>query len=136
MAPGSAYPRRVSRRTLLRAVRRHRVLVAVACALAVATTGSALTATNTGTGGKAGDGTGAISGYAVSGISYTLNVADPRNIESVRFTLDGPASSVRARINTGAWAVCVPAAGVNTWTCPLGTVAAIAALTLQVVAAS
>ncbi len=37
---------------------------------------------------KAGDGTGAISGYTVSNVNYNLNAANPSNIDSVTFHVD------------------------------------------------
>lgn len=37
---------------------------------------------------KAGDGTGAISGYTVSNVNYNLNAANPSNIDSVTFDVD------------------------------------------------
>ena len=47
----------------------------------------AFAAANTVPASSAGDGSGAISGYTVSAIHYTLNAANPGNVDSVAFTL-------------------------------------------------
>jgi hypothetical protein len=49
---------------------------------------TAMTAANTVPASKAGDGSGAISGYTVSAVHYNLNTTNPQNIDSVTFTLD------------------------------------------------
>lgn len=79
---------RVRRRTVL--------VVALAAALALAT--YAFTASNTVPGTKAGKGEGAISGYAVSGLAYSLSAANPANIDSVAFTLDASATTVKVKV--------------------------------------
>jgi hypothetical protein len=47
---------------------------------------------------RAGDGVGAVSGYAISGVHYELRATDPTLLESVSFNLDAPATDVTARI--------------------------------------
>ena len=79
---------RVRRRTVL--------VVALAAALALAT--YAFTASNTVPGTKAGKGEGAISGYTVSGLAYSLSAANPANIDSVAFTLDASATTVKVKV--------------------------------------
>ena len=99
----------------------------------------AYTNSNTVSAGHAGDGTGVISGYKVTGVQYTLNSADPTLIEGVSFTLDAAASTVRASINGGGYAVCTStnAPTDTTWDCALPDSAGVAAATdLTVVAAS
>ena len=77
-------------------VRRRMVLiVAFAAALALAT--YAFTASNVVPGTKAGKGEGAISGYTVSGVAYTL-AANPANVDSVAFTLSSAATTVKAKL--------------------------------------
>jgi hypothetical protein len=49
---------------------------------------TAMTAANTVPASKAGDGSGAISGYTVSAVHYNLNATNPQSIDSVTFTLD------------------------------------------------
>lgn len=75
--------------------RRLALLLAVAAALALAT--YAFTASNTVPGSKAGKGEGTISGYTVSAVAYTL-ASNPANIDSVAFTLDSAATSVKAKL--------------------------------------
>lgn len=75
---------------------------------AVAMAGSAYTNTNTfAAEPRAGAGSQAISGYAVSAVHYDLNATDPQNIDSIDFRLDKqPASgaTIKYRLsNTGAW---------------------------------
>jgi hypothetical protein len=72
------------------------VVVAFATALALAT--YAYTAANVVPGSKAGKGEGAISGYTVSGIAYTLNASNPATIDSVAFTLNAAATTVKAKL--------------------------------------
>ena len=78
-------------------VRRRMVLVvALAAALALAT--YAFTASNTVPGTKAGKGEGAITGYTVSAIAYTLSTTNAANIDSVAFTLSASATTVKAKV--------------------------------------
>jgi hypothetical protein len=65
------------------------------CALALHV---AFTAANVVPGTKAGDGAGAITGYTVTNVQYQLDAADASLIESVSFTLDAAATSVRAKV--------------------------------------
>ena len=59
----------------------------------------AFTAANTVPATKAGDGSGAISGYTVSAIDYSLNATNPQNIDSVSFTLSAaPAAGATVKI--------------------------------------
>jgi hypothetical protein len=107
--------RKMSFRTLL--------LFILILILAAATYGFANTNTiNGGSDTYAGEGSGTISGYAVTGITYTLDASYPSNITTVVFTLDQSATTVRAAINDGAvkWAdSCVLGGGV--WTCTFTT---------------
>lgn len=119
---------RVRRRTVL--------VVALAVALALAT--FAFTASNTVPGSKAGKGEGAISGYAVSSVAYTLNSTTPSNIDSVAFTLDAAAATVKAKLvsSSGTYTDCTVAGGVNV-TCDFSPdVAVLSANELSVIATS
>jgi hypothetical protein len=87
---------------------------------------------------NAGDGETGISGYTVSNVHYTLNAANPANIDSVSFTLN-PAmvagGSVQVQlVNGGAWFNCsgIPGASI---TCTTTGVTALAANNLRVIAA-
>ena len=81
---------------MLRIRRRTVLVVAFAAALALAT--YAFTASNIVPTSKAGKGEGAISGYTISGIAYTLNTTTPSNIDSVAFTLSAAATTVKAKL--------------------------------------
>ena len=83
-------------------------LVILMLVLATATYGFANT--NTVPAGQAGEGSGAISGYTVSNVVYTLNAADPTAFASVAFDLDAAASDVYAGLDDGTgidWVSCV-----------------------------
>lgn len=96
---------RVRRRTVL--------VVALAASLALAT--YAFTASNTVPATKAGKGEGAITGYTVSGIAYTLSAANPANIDSVAFTLSASAATVKAKLvqSSTAYTDCVVTGGTS-----------------------
>ena len=83
--------------------------------------------------GRAGDGSGTISGYNVTNIRYNLNEANPSNLDSVTFDLDASATNVKARVNAGTWATCTGGPTTD-WTCNVGGTVA-SATSLQVVAA-
>jgi hypothetical protein len=104
-------------RTIDRRRRRRTVIVLVAAAaLALAT--YAFTATNTVPATKAGDGAGAITGYNVTNVAYQLDATDPSNIESVSFTLDAAAGTVKARVvSTASYTDCTGVG--NNWTCDI-----------------
>ena len=64
-----------------------KVFVIAIVAFAFASVATAYAAANTVPASKAGDGSGAISGYTVSAIHYNLN-STPTTIDSVTFTLN------------------------------------------------
>ena len=70
----------------------------VLVAFAFASVATAYAATNTIPPTAAGDGAGAISGYAISAIHYNLNATNPGNIDSVTFTTDTLSGEVLAMI--------------------------------------
>jgi hypothetical protein len=89
-------------------------LIAVICAGAGA---YAFTASNTVPGSSAGAGSGAISGYTVSNIAYTLG-STPTDLASVAFTLDKAAATVKAQVQTGgSWYSCTNGGSGNDWSC-------------------
>jgi hypothetical protein len=63
-----------------------KVLLVVIVAFAFASVATAYAASNTVPASKAGDGSGAMSGYIISAIHYVLN-STPTTIDSVTFTL-------------------------------------------------
>ena len=80
----------------LRWTTRMRVLLAAVAALAVGSAAYGFTATNTVPATNAGDGSGAISGYTVSGVHYTLSGS---NATGVTFTLSAPAIPTGGTVN-------------------------------------
>lgn len=83
----------------------------------------------------AGDGSGTISGFTITNVSYSLNPANPANISATTFTISpASASQVYVSLNNGvSWASCTNSAGsVN---CALSGVTAAGASTLRIVAA-
>ncbi|HET7009296.1 MAG TPA: hypothetical protein VFI11_00850 [Anaerolineales bacterium] len=83
----------------------------------------------------AGDGNGAILGYTVSNVVYTLDGnGDPSDIDEVSFTLDAAASEAFVSFDGGTtWTTCVPA-GMNV-TCSGLSQSVLAAANLRIVAA-
>ena len=116
--------------------RKRRTILVALLAFVLATAAYAFTASNTfpDGGGNAGDGTGTISGYAVSNVSYDLNDANPATLDSVSFDLDDDATEVRVRVNAGSWVLC--SGGPTSFTCNISGTSTQAANSLQVAAAS
>jgi len=117
---------------------RRRTIVVAVLALAVASGVYAFAATNTVPGSTAGAGSGAISGYTVSNIQYTLNSSNPANLDAVGFTIaPAAASTVKIQVAAvGAWYNCTNAAGTVSCNTTVGTQATAAGATqLTVVAA-
>jgi hypothetical protein len=99
--------------------------------------GTAFAASNNLGASRAGDGTGVVSGYTVSGITWTMDPANPATMILVRFTLDRPATQVYARFSaTDPWRTCFVLGGTNAF-CVLVPTVPIASLgRLDVAAAS
>jgi len=96
--------------------RRFRYIAALIAAICVAAGAYAFTASNTVPGSSAGAGSGAITGYAVSNVAYTLGTV-PTNMDAVTFTLDKAAGTVKAQVQTGgSWYTCSNTSG-NNWSC-------------------
>lgn len=114
-----------------------RVLGGIVIAALLAVGIYAFTASNTVPDTKAGDGTGAVTGYIVSSVHYGLNGTDPTKVDSVSMTLDStPAAGSTIKVKLGGnWYGCsnTGAAVTCTTTSPQATVAPIT--TLQVVVA-
>jgi len=91
-------------------------VVAIALFTVVAgSTGYAFASANTGLSGPGGDGSGAISGYHVDNISYTLNSHNPTRIDAVSFDLEadsGDPPNVKVKLVSGSdtWHDCAVAA--------------------------
>ena len=84
-------------------------------AAALATGVYAFTATNTVPDSNAGSGSGTISGYTVPTVAYQLNGTTPSNIDSMTFTLNAAATTVKAKVVSGSttYTDCSVAGGVN-----------------------
>jgi hypothetical protein len=85
-------------------------------------------------GSSAGAGSGAISGYTVSSIAYTIDSTTPTNLNQVSFTIaPTAATTVKAQLAAaGSWYSCTNTAGSVTCatTSPQATVAAATQLTV------
>jgi hypothetical protein len=93
----------------------------------------AFTASNTVTAKAAGSGSGAISGFTVSAVSYSLNATNPQNIDSVNFTISPATTSlVKASLDGTNWYSCTNTAGsvACASTAPQATVATASSLTV------
>ena len=101
-----------------RSRRRRRTAVIIAAAAALAFAAYAFTAANTVPASKAGDGSGTISGYTVSNVAYQLEALNPANIDSVSFTLDAAAGTVKAKVVAASltYTDCINTGGFN-WSC-------------------
>jgi hypothetical protein len=97
-------------------IRKFRYIAALIAAVCVAAGVYAFTASNTVPGSSAGAGAGAITGYTVSNVAYTLG-STPTNLDAVTFTLDKAAGTVKAQVQTGSsWYSCSNTSG-NNWSC-------------------
>jgi hypothetical protein len=113
-----------------------KVLLVVFAVVVIASTTYAFASTNTLLPGKTGEGSGAVSGYSVTNIAYHLN-ADPTSIDSVSFTLDSTAATVKIKLNDSAstWYDCSVVTG-NDWICQTAGVTTLSVDTLRVIATS
>jgi len=66
----------------------------------------------------AGDGSGAISGYTISNIAYTLNSSDPSLIDMVSFDITGTPGTVKVKLESAGsdWYDCLVGASLD-WDC-------------------
>lgn len=97
-------------------IRRFRYVAALIAAVCVAVGAYAFTNSNTVPATNAGSGSGAISGYTISNVQYTLN-SDPTKIDAVTLTLDKAAGTVKVQVVTGgSWYSCTNPTG-NDWSC-------------------
>jgi hypothetical protein len=112
---------------------RPRTLFAIMLVLILSVAVYGFAAANTVPASSAGDGSGAISGYAISNIHYTLSAANPANIATVAFTIvPASAGDVRITMDGATWSTCANAAGAVT--CAVSQ-PALSAASLRVVAA-
>ncbi len=98
-------------------VRPSKMFVVVLVVLIFATAAFAFAATNTVNPTYAGEGASTTSGYTVTNVVYNLNATTPSNIDSVAFTLNAAASTVKVRlVTTGSYYSCTNTSG-NNWSC-------------------
>jgi hypothetical protein len=92
-------------------------LLAVFAIVVMASTTYAFASANTFLPGTRGEGVGSLSGYAVTNIAFGLN-ANPAYIDSVSFTLDKTAASVKISLDASGsdWYACSYVAG-RDWNC-------------------
>jgi hypothetical protein len=84
---------------------------------------------------KAGDGSGTVSGYTVTGVVYTLN-ANPATLDSVAFDLGAAAAQVQAQlVSGGTWYDCALDTG-TVWECDTTGLTVVTIDQLRVVATS
>ena len=102
----------------------------------LAAAGSAFTASNTVPNASLGQGANVISGYTVSGVTYSPNASTPSNIDSVAFTISpSTASSVEIQlVSGGSWYTCSNSSGSVTCATTSPQATAGAANSLNVVA--
>ena len=98
--------------------RRNRLVGSLVLIVALAFAAYAFTASNTVPATKAGDGNGAISGYAVTNVAYQLAGATPSDLDSVSFDLDDAAGTVKAKVvsSSTTYTDCTNTGG-NSWSC-------------------
>jgi hypothetical protein len=130
------------------------VILVVLAAAFFATGAYALTASNTFTanGGRAGDGSGPVTGYTISAVHYTLDANTPQVISSWQVTLTiaggGTVNTLYSRLlDSGGnalpagspWVACTPTNSTGPFTCtpaPANEPSTYQAMTIQVAASS
>jgi hypothetical protein len=114
-----------------------KIFVIVLIAFVFATVATAFAASNTVPTSAAGDGAGAVSGYTVTNLQYNLNAANPANIDSVTFTLNASASTVRIKLVAAGstYYNCTNTSG-NNWSCTTTGATVAPADELRVIAAN
>jgi hypothetical protein len=117
-----------------------KIMLIALVVIVIAATAYAFAAANTVPATNAGSGSGTISGYTISNVSYTLNTTDPTLLDAVSFTTNAAAAKVKIQVDTvsGTWYTCSSTDTLN-WTCDttVGTQATVAGMDkLTVVATS
>ena len=92
--------------------RKRRFTIVAIMAAVVSVAAYAFTAANTVPATNAGSGSGTISGYTVSGVTYTLNASNPQNVDQVAFTISPTTGTVKAQlVSGGSWYSCTNSSG-------------------------
>ena len=120
-----------------RRIGRGRLIGTLVLAGVLSTAFYAFTATNTVPASNAGAGSGTISGYTASAVTYTVNSTTPTDLDQVAFTIaPTTTSTVKVQLASGgSWYDCANSAGSVTCntTSPQATVAAATQLTVVAV---
>jgi len=122
--------------SLLRSKRLYIALAAIALVAIAATARSVFTASNTIPNANIGQGANTISGYTLTGVTYTPDGTNPGNIDSVSFTIS-PASAGTVEVQLspgGAWYGCTNSSGSVSCTTTSPQATAAGATALNVVA--
>jgi hypothetical protein len=99
--------------------------------------GTAFAASNSLGASRAGDGTGVVSGFTISGIQWTMEPSNPANMILVRFGLDRPATQVFVRFSpTDTWRPCFILAGTTAFCVLIPTVPIASIASLEVASAA
>jgi hypothetical protein len=105
---------------------RYRILALLVLALILAAATYGFAAGNTVASGVAGEGTGDISGYAVTNVHYTLNSSDPTRFTNVRIDLGAAAATGNVYVGVSldggvpaSWVTCTQVGATTEWDCPL-----------------
>ncbi|HAV76587.1 MAG TPA: hypothetical protein DCX53_04455 [Anaerolineae bacterium] len=116
--------------------RNFKILFVVFAIVAISVTAYAFAAANTVPDTKAGDGLGAVSGYNVTSVVYTLNGADPSTLDEVSFDLGAAAAQVQVQlVSSGSWYTCALDLG-TVWDCDTTGLTVSTIDQLRVIAAS
>ena len=106
----------------------HLRLILVLVLVVLAATGAyVFTASNTVPGTSAGSGSGVISGYTITSVTYNLNASNPNNIDTTTFTI-APATAGTVKIQLvsgGTWYDCTNTAGSVSCDTTVGTQATV-----------
>ncbi|HUG16850.1 MAG TPA: hypothetical protein VMM78_17720 [Thermomicrobiales bacterium] len=95
--------------------------IIVCSVLILGSAGYVFASSNTAGPSSGGDGSGAISGYSIANVSYTLNAASPNLLDSVSFNITGASApaTVMVRLVTASstWHACAAAPVAPRFTC-------------------
>lgn len=113
-----------------------KILLVLFVVIAISAAAYAFSESNTVPDTKAGDGTGAVSGYTVTSVAYTLNAANPSTLDSVAFDLGAAAAQVQVQlVSAGSWYTCSLDTG-TVWECDTTGLTVSSINQLRVVASS
>jgi hypothetical protein len=114
-----------------------KIFIVAILAFVFATVATAFAASNSVPGTSAGEGAGAVSGYTVTNVHYVLNATNASDIDSVTFTLNATATTVKIKLvaASSTYYDCTNSSG-NNWQCTTTGATVAPADELRVIAAS